>query len=48
MTDGFKEIPEFADEDEEREFWVTHDSIEYIDWEKGESIVFPNRGWRQQ
>lgn len=40
MTDRFKEIPEFVDEDEEREFWATHDSTEYIDWEKGESVVF--------
>ncbi|RLT37716.1 MAG: hypothetical protein DWI57_13340 [Chloroflexi bacterium] len=40
MIDRFKEIPEFADEDEERAFWATHDSTEYIDWEKGEAVVF--------
>ena len=27
-----KQIPKFQNEDEEREFWVSHDSTEYIDW----------------
>ncbi|MFC1853821.1 CopG family antitoxin [candidate division CSSED10-310 bacterium] len=27
-----KKIPKFKNEDEEREFWATHDSIEYVDW----------------
>jgi len=40
MKDTFKEIPEFADEDEERTFWATHDSTEYIDWDNGEAVVF--------
>ena len=40
MTNKYKDIPEFVDEDEEREFWATHDSTEYIDWEKGEAVVF--------
>jgi hypothetical protein len=26
-----KEIPDFKDEDEEREFWSTHSLIDYID-----------------
>ena len=25
-------IPEFANEDEEREFWATQDSTDYVDW----------------
>ena len=29
-----KAIPKFKNEDEEREFWATHDSTEYIDWTK--------------
>ena len=29
-------IPELSNEDEEREFWATHDSTEYIDWSKAE------------
>ena len=36
-----KQIPEFENEDEEREFWATHDSAEYLDWEKAEQVVFP-------
>ncbi|MCK5147853.1 BrnA antitoxin family protein [bacterium] len=34
-------IPEFKTENEEREFWATHDSTEYIDWSKSKSIVLP-------
>jgi CopG antitoxin of type II toxin-antitoxin system len=28
-----KKIPEFENEDEEREFWATANSPEYVDWE---------------
>jgi len=31
-----KPLPQFNSEDEEREFWATHDSTEYIDWSKAE------------
>lgn len=41
MIDTFKELPEFVDEDEEREFWATHDSTEYIDWDSAQAIVLP-------
>lgn len=27
-----KSIPKFKNEDEERDFWATHDSTDYIDW----------------
>ena len=37
-----KRIPTFANEDEEREFWATHDSAEYLDWSKAKRAVFPN------
>ncbi len=37
-----KPIPEFKNEDEEREFWKAHDSTEYLDWQNGESAIFPN------
>lgn len=37
-----KKIPSFKSEDEEREFWATHDSTEYIDWSKAQKTVFPN------
>ena len=36
MSDKRKEIPQFNNEDEEREFWATHDSTEYVDWSKAE------------
>lgn len=37
-----KNIPRFKNEDEEREFWATHDSAEYVDWKKAERVVLPN------
>ena len=37
-----KKIPEFANEDEEREFWATHDAAEYLDWRKAKQVRFPN------
>ena len=36
MSNKHKSIPQFSNEDEEREFWATHDSTEYIDWSKAE------------
>src|SRR5262245_31731254 len=41
MPKELKEIPTFKNEDEEREFWATHDSTEYLDWDKAEEIVLP-------
>ena len=37
-----KQIPEFKNEDEEREFWATHDSTEYINWSQTEKVTFSN------
>ena len=37
-----KIIPKFKNEDKEREFWATHDSTEYIDWQKARRVVMPN------
>jgi len=46
MSKQLKPIPKFASEDEEREFWSTHSSTDYIDWSKAEVIrekgAFPN------
>lgn len=39
--DKFKKIPRFNNEEEERDFWATHDSSEYIQWEKSKRVVFP-------
>ena len=36
-----KKIPAFKTEEEEREFWATHDSADYIDWSMSTSIVLP-------
>ena len=37
-----KKIPEFKNEDEEREFWATRDSAEYIDWKKADHPTLSN------
>ena len=39
---GPKEIPEFENEDDEREFWATHDSCDYFDWSRAKVATFPN------
>jgi len=36
MNSKRKPIPPFSGEEEEREFWATHDSTEYLDWSKAE------------
>jgi predicted DNA binding CopG/RHH family protein len=41
MMSKLKDIPKFKSEDEEREFWATHDSTEYINWDKAEIQTFP-------
>ena len=37
-----KEIPKFKNEDEEREFWASHDSTDYLDWSAAKEVVMPN------
>jgi predicted DNA binding CopG/RHH family protein len=37
-----KKVPEFKTEAAEREFWESHDSINYVDWSKREQSRFPN------
>jgi len=36
-----KDIPTFDSEEQEREFWATHDSTDYIEWDKAEQITMP-------
>ena len=36
MNSKRKPIPQFSSEDEELEFWATHDSSEYLHWNKAE------------
>src|SRR6185369_704568 len=42
MNKKLKEIPKFANEAEEREFWLTHDTTDYVDWSKAKRVTFPN------
>src|SRR5687768_8785434 len=37
-----KPIPKFRSEEEERRFWATHDSADYVDWSQARRAVFPN------
>ena len=41
MKKRLKSIPEFASEDEEREFWEQNDSSDYIDWGQAQPVVLP-------
>lgn len=42
MREKRKPVPIFKDEAEERHFWETHDSIDYLDWRKAERVRMPN------
>lgn len=35
-----KKVPEFKTEAEERAFWESHDSTEYVDWRQAQSASF--------
>lgn len=37
-----KPIPAFKSEAEERRFWETHNSTDYVDWSKAQRVRFPN------
>lgn len=37
-----KKVPKFNTEQEEREFWETHDSSDHVDWTKAESVSLSN------
>ncbi len=41
MPKELKEIPVFESEEQEREFWATHDSTEYVDWDAAEPTILP-------
>lgn len=36
-----KKMPEFNTEAKEREFWETHDSTDYLNWNQASSASFP-------
>ncbi len=37
-----KPIPSFETEEQEREFWSSHDSTDYVDWSKAKRVTFGN------
>lgn len=37
-----KTIPDFESEAEEREFWLGHDSVDYLDWSQAKPAVLAN------
>jgi len=37
-----KKIPQFKSEEEERDFWQSHDSTEYVDWKNAERLTLAN------
>lgn len=37
-----KKIPTFKSENEERRFWASEDSADYLDWGQARQVVFPN------
>jgi hypothetical protein len=37
-----KELPMFQNEDEEREFWASHDSTDYLNWDGAKRVNLPN------
>ena len=37
-----KPIPSFKSEAQEREFWETHDTSEFVDWDRAQIAVFPD------
>ena len=42
MSKAKSKVPTFKTEAEERAFWETHDSTDYVDWSKANKVVFPN------
>ena len=42
MKKSLEPIPEFKTEAQERRFWETHDSTDYVDWSGAQRVRFPN------
>jgi predicted DNA binding CopG/RHH family protein len=42
MKPKLKPIPNFRSEAEERKFWESHDTTDYVDWSKAQRVRFPN------
>ena len=41
MTKTLKPLPIFANETEERQFWESHDSTDYLDWSAVKPVRMP-------
>jgi predicted DNA binding CopG/RHH family protein len=37
-----RKIPKFKGEDQERNFWASRDSTDYVDWRRAERVKLPN------
>ena len=37
-----KTIPKFSTVEEEQTFWENHDSTEFLDWKKAQTVKLPN------
>ncbi|MEK8017850.1 MAG: BrnA antitoxin family protein [Candidatus Parabeggiatoa sp.] len=35
-------LPTFETEEQERDFWSSHDSTEYVDWEQAQTVSMPH------
>ena len=42
MNSKSKTLPSFKTEEQERTFWESHDSADYVDWSRAERTRFPN------
>ena len=37
-----RKVPRFRNEYEERDFWASHDSTEFVNWRQAERVKLPN------
>jgi predicted DNA binding CopG/RHH family protein len=42
MNNTLRPVPTFANEAEERQFWESNDSADYLDWGKAQRVRLPN------
>jgi predicted DNA binding CopG/RHH family protein len=42
MRKRLKSVPDFSNEDEERQFWEQYDSSDYLEWKQARQVVMPN------
>lgn len=42
MTKPAKSIPKFATEAQEKAFWETHDTTEFVDWSQAQKVTLAN------